>query len=236
MELYIAALTLGILGSFHCIGMCGPIAVALPVNNESWLSRIFGGSLYNFGRALTYALMGAIFGLVGQGLNLVGLQQVVSISIGVIMMLSVVFPLIFKQAKWIDEINNKVVGGLKRSFSKLFQKRSNTSLLLIGILNGFLPCGLVYMAIAGAIATGDLMQGSIYMFLFGVATLPIMLSLTLTSQVVSLGLRNKIRKVIPVFIVIIGLLFVLRGMNLGIKYVSPKFSNEDEQPKMECCH
>lgn len=235
MELYLAALSMGLLGSFHCIGMCGPIAVALPVKTDSWFSRALGASFYNIGRAITYGFMGAIFGLVGKGLNLVGLQQITSIGIGVLMILSVLFPLLFKNKQLLDNFANKIVQKLKSAFSKLFKIQSNYALFIIGILNGFLPCGLVYMAIAGAIATGEILDGTIYMVIFGLGTLPIMLSLTLTSQVISIGFRNKIKKIIPIFIIIIGLLFILRGMNLGIKYISPKLA-KGEEVKMECCH
>lgn len=235
MEYYIAALTLGLLGSFHCIGMCGPIAIALPIKADSWFSRVFGGSLYNLGRSVTYGLMGAIFGLVGKGFQLVGLQQITSIVLGVLMILSVLFPLLFKNKQWIDRFTNRIVQGLKLAFAKLFNLKSNFSLFIIGILNGFLPCGLVYMAIAGAIATGEILEGTLYMVIFGLGTLPIMLSLTLTSQVISINFRNKIKRIIPIFILFIGLLFILRGMNLGIKYISPKLS-KTEEPAMESRH
>lgn len=235
MEFYIAALSMGLLGSFHCIGMCGPIAVALPVKAESWFSKILGGSLYNMGRSVTYGLMGVIFGLVGKGFQLVGLQQITSIVIGILMILSVLFPLLFKNRQLLDRFTNRIVQELKSAFARLFSIKSNFSLFTIGILNGFLPCGLVYMAIAGAIVTGDVLEGTLYMVLFGLGTLPIMLSLTLTSQVISVNFRNTIKKIIPIFIIIIGLLFILRGMNLGIKYVSPKLAKAEE-PKLECCH
>lgn len=224
MELYIAALMLGLIGSFHCIGMCGPIAIALPLKTNNWFSRIFGGVLYNIGRAITYGLMGAFFGLVGKGFKLGGLQQWVSIIMGIIMILSVLFPILFKNQGKLDGFVTKMVGGLKKAFGKMFAIRSYYSLFIIGILNGFLPCGLVYMAIAGAIASGEVLNGSLYMVIFGLGTLPIMLSLSLVSNIISLKFRNKISRIIPIFIIIIGILFILRGMNLGIKYISPKLS------------
>ncbi len=231
MEL-IAALTLGLIGSFHCIGMCGPIAIALPLPNKNWVSKIFGASVYNIGRALTYGLMGVIFGLVGKGFKLAGLQQWVSIVMGAIMILSVLFPVIFRNRSKLDDFVNKFVARLKKSFGILFKKRSFYSLFLIGILNGFLPCGLVYMAIAGAVATGEILNGALYMIVFGLGTLPIMLSVSLIGNLVTSSLRNKIRRFIPVFIVLIGILFMLRGMNLGIKYISPKLNKANNTEMM----
>jgi hypothetical protein len=177
---YISALTLGLLGSFHCVGMCGPIALAIPLKTDSWLARIFGGVLYNLGRAITYAVMGAVFGLLGRGLVMSGFQQWVSIIMGAIMILSVITPSIYKNRFNADKGVFSFVGKLKMSLGKLFAQRSYSSLLMIGLLNGLLPCGLVYFAIAGAIATGSSASGSLFMFIFGLGTLPMLLAFLLS--------------------------------------------------------
>jgi uncharacterized protein len=231
MEL-LAALTLGLIGSFHCIGMCGPIAIALPLTNQNWLSKILGASIYNIGRALTYGFMGIIFGLLGKGFKLAGLQQWVSIAMGIIMIVSVLFPFILRSRSKLDGLINKFVARLKKAFGNLFKNRSYHSLFLIGLLNGFLPCGLVYMAIAGAVATGEVLNGAMYMIIFGLGTLPIMLSVSLIGNLISTPFRDRIRKFIPIFIVLIGLLFILRGMNLGIKYISPKLDKMNSTEMM----
>jgi sulfite exporter TauE/SafE len=231
---YISALVLGLLGSFHCIGMCGPIAIALPLKQESWFERISSGLTYNIGRTITYGTLGAIFGLLGKGIAVGGLQQWASIGIGVIMILSVIFPVLFRNIN-IESATYRMVGKTKKLFGKMFSIRSYGSLFIIGILNGFLPCGLVYIAIAGAIVLGSVEQGVIYMIAFGLGTIPIMLSLSVLGNVVSMKFRKKVSKIIPFFIVLIGILFILRGLNLGIPYVSPKLDKSDST-KMECCH
>lgn len=218
---FIAALTLGLLGSFHCVGMCGPIALALPLGRESWFTKIIGAILYNLGRTITYGLMGALFGLFGQGLVLAGFQDVISIALGTIMILSVFFPLLFSKTRSIESYIASFTGNLKESLRKLFARNSYPSLFFIGILNGLLPCGLVYMAIAGALATGNVISGTLFMLLFGLGTAPMMFGISVISSSVSVIVRNKIRKVIPVFIVLLGIIFILRGLNLGIKYISP---------------
>lgn len=228
------AFTIGILGSFHCIGMCGPIALALPLKQESWASRTMAALLYNFGRALTYALLGAIFGLFGQGLKLAGFQQWVSIVLGVIMILSVLFPAIFRGIGT-PRIFHKPVEALKGSLARRFSNPSFLSLFTIGILNGFLPCGLVYIAIAGAIASSGVIEGALYMFIFGIGTMPIMLALSLAGKLVSIRFRNNIRRIIPYLVVLIGALFILRGMNLGIPMLSPKVETHKEEVVLECC-
>ena len=95
MALLISALVLGLLGSFHCAGMCGPIAIALPLHGNRLPQKIYGGILYNLGRTLTYGLMGAVFGLLGQGVRMIGFQQKVSIIMGALMIFAAFFPSIF---------------------------------------------------------------------------------------------------------------------------------------------
>ncbi len=232
------------MGSFHCVGMCGPIALAIPLKTTSWLARISGGVIYNLGRALTYAFMGAIFGLLGRGLVMSGFQQWVSVIMGAIMILSVITPSIYKNRFNAEKGLFSFVGKVKLSLGKLFTQRSYGSLFLIGLLNGLLPCGLVYVAIAAAIATGSSTGGALFMFLFGLGTLPMMLAISLIGNLITLELRKKITRLIPYAIVFIGVLFVLRGLSLGIPFLSPPekaMTVPTEQvnvskPKPDCCH
>ena len=241
---YLSALTLGLIGSFHCIGMCGPIALAIPLKTSSWLARITGGVIYNIGRAITYATMGAIFGLLGRGLVMSGFQQWVSVIMGTIMILSVITPSLYKNRFNAEKGLFSFVGKVKLSLGKLFIQRSFGSLFLIGLLNGLLPCGLVYVAIAAAIATGSSAGGGLFMFIFGLGTLPMMLTISLIGNIITLELRKKITRLIPYAIVFIGVLFVLRGLSLGIPFLSPPkkaMTVPTEQvdvtkPKPDCCH
>ncbi len=232
----VSAIVLGLMGSFHCVGMCGPIAIALPLNNTNWFTRIIGSLLYNLGRALTYAVMGAVFGVLGEGLQLGGFQRWISVVMGSIMILAVLFPALFKGSKKLDKYLYGYNARLKKRFGLLFNKASYSSLLIIGLLNGLLPCGLVYMALAGAIATGGVSSGALFMFVFGLGTLPMLLLLSLIGNVVSGSIKSRINKMIPYVIVIIGTLFILRGMNLGIKYISPpknRLHPNDKPMKMD---
>jgi len=236
----ITAFTIGLIGSLHCIGMCGPIAIAIPLHKQNWLMKISGGLLYNSGRIITYGILGALFGLLGRGIQLAGLQQWASIGIGIVMILSVIFPVLFKEKIKLDKIFTGYASRLIGSFRKLFTNSSPGSLLLIGLLNGLLPCGLVYMAIAGAINTNDVAMGVAFMVMFGIGTTPTLLIVSLVGNVISIGFRNKVKKVVPVFIIILGLLFILGGMNLGIPYISPKSEKLEVKQEMKmgepCCH
>ena len=215
------AFILGLLGSFHCIGMCGPIAFALPLDRSSKSKMLFQTFLYHLGRLITYSLIGILFGLIGRGLFLSGFQQRLSILMGVIMIASVTIPIKVFNRFQITKPLYKIIGQLKQQLGLYLNKKSNKSIFLIGFFNGFLPCGLVYMALIGAIATSNTFLGASYMFLFGMGTIPMMTLAVYAGNVLKVSLRNKIQKAIPIFVIIIGLLFILRGLGLGIPYISP---------------
>lgn len=219
MEILISALILGLMGSFHCVGMCGPIALSLPLRGNNYFQKIWGASLYNIGRTITYGIMGAFFGLIGQGFSMAGFQRWISITMGVLMILAVLLPSLFKNIRIIN--TDPLTGRLRKAIVSLFQKRSYGGLFLIGLLNGLLPCGLVYMAIAGAIGTGSVIEGTLFMIVFGLGTTPMLLFVSLLGNAISMTLRNKINKMIPFVVIIVGLIFILRGLSLGIPYLSP---------------
>lgn len=211
----------GLVGSLHCIGMCGPIAVALPLGNKSWFHKVLGSFIYNVGRIATYALLGVLFGLLGQGIEMAGLQKWASIGLGIVLILSVLFPVLFKGQANIDRFFFGYAGKLIGKFRKLFNISSYPSLLVIGLLNGLLPCGLVYVAIAGAINTNDIVSGAVYMSIFGIGTIPIMASIPIVGNLIGTNIRKKFKGVVSTFIVILGIIFILRGLSLGIPYISP---------------
>ena len=220
MEIVYTALGLGLLTGFHCIGMCGPIALVLPLNNKSWGTRVFSALVYNFGRTLTYTALGAIFGIIGAGFSFAGFQRWISIAMGVFMIASVLFPKI-NHLLYKGTGNSKFMTSIKKQLSKYFQQASYKSLFITGLLNGLLPCGMVYMALAGAIAVGSVKYSMLYMALFGLGTIPMMFLLSMLGNFASLKFKRFINKAIPVVVVIVGSLFILRGLELGIMFVSP---------------
>lgn len=217
---------IGFLGSFHCVGMCGPIVLALPTGNVSnfylALSRIF----YNIGRVFTYAFFGAVFGFFGRGITFVGFQQTVTISIGVLILFYYLMPSKFKGKLSSTGPYQLLSNFIKSSFRRITKDGSPLSLFLFGIINGFLPCGFVYVALAGAITMGDALNGAIFMAFFGIGTIPIMLGTALLGKFLSANVRRTMNKLIPVFAIVLAILFILRGLNLNIDYISPKLSND----------
>jgi sulfite exporter TauE/SafE len=239
MVIIISALTLGFLGSFHCAGMCGPIALALPLKNNNWLSRVLSTLFYNSGRTITYALLGLLFGLIGKGFQMAGFQQVVSVATGVVMILTVLFPLIFRNRFKAKSFS--IISKIQSSLSKKFAISSYLSLFSIGLLNGLLPCGLVYTAVALAITSNDSITGMLAMVAFGLATSPMLIAISIIGNSLGIAIRRVFTKVIPYIVILIGLLFILRGLNLGIKYISPVDQvltpyTETCTPKHSCCH
>lgn len=232
----LSAFVIGLFGSLHCIGMCGPIAIALPVPNTSNLSFIIGRFLYNIGRVLTYSFLGAIFGLLGSRFVIAGFQQGISIALGVIILLVVLMPSKYKKIVTQHPLILKLSSPLKESIGVLFKKGTFSSMFLIGILNGLLPCGLVYVALAGAIASGDAISGAAVMILFGLGTVPAMFTATIFGKFINIGLRRKLNKLIPVFAIVLALIFILRGMALGIPYLSPKISVQVVNDSNLDCH
>lgn len=201
--------------------MCGPIAFVLPVNKKNKVQTLLGTSLYHLGRILSYALIGFLFGLLGKGLYLAGFQQRLSILIGFIMILIVLIPANVLNKYHFTRPLYKAVGLVKSKLGLYLNKTSLKALFSIGFFNGFLPCGLVYMALLGAISSGNEMDGSLYMVAFGIGTIPLMTGAVYLGNFLKVSVRNRIQKAIPIFVIIIGVLFIIRGMGLGIPYISP---------------
>ncbi len=230
-----SAFILGVLGSFHCVGMCGPIAFMLPLDHKNHLKKFFQISLYHLGRLLAYSIIGLFFGLIGKSLNIFGIQQGLSIGIGILMILLVSIPSSLLTKYNFSKPLYKMISKVKNALGKELKKRTPDTFLTIGFLNGFLPCGLVYMAIFGAIALGSILESSMYVILFGLGTIPLMTLVVYAGNLFKGNwIRKNVQKAIPVFVVMMGLLFILRGMGLGIPYVSPKQSTEIVSVNYEC--
>ncbi|MBZ5859513.1 sulfite exporter TauE/SafE family protein [Flavihumibacter profundi] len=232
-DIIIAGLSLGAISSFHCVGMCGPIAFALPVQNLGRLDRQIAVLGYHSGRIITYASLGAIFGGLGRQVYLAGFQRWFSIGLG-ILLLSLLIQYVKNKSNIQPTIFNRLQQRIQQWMGHLLKDNKPSSFLLLGMANGLLPCGMVYLAIAGALSTNNFTDGIIFMASFGLGTFPAMLALSLFGYMASITLRNKIKKLTPVVIALMGVLLILRGLNLGIPYISPVL--ESARGKAELCH
>lgn len=212
---------LGLLGSVHCIGMCGPLIMALPFSNKNKVQKWASLFLYHLGKIASYSILGILFGLFGSQFPIFGFQKNISIVIGVTMLLYVTYVFVLKS----KHIQFVIIDGLYKSIVKvlgtLFQSKQTSAFLFIGILNGLLPCGMIYMALSSAMATQNIISGGVLMAFFGLGTVPALLMVALGGQYIGYAFRRNLQKLLPVFIFGMGILLILRGMNLGIPYISP---------------
>jgi sulfite exporter TauE/SafE len=235
MLTFLAALSLGFLGSFHCVGMCGPIALALPLDRSSAWKAAVGSVSYNMGRITTYASLGFLFGIVGKSFVISGGQRSLTITIGLLLLLTVLLP---EQVLARIRLTNHIYPFILRQkamIGKMFNRKGLSSLFFIGVLNGLLPCGFVYLGLATAIASGNAFTGAGFMAGFGAGTIPAMLTLSLARNSLPPSLRSRIRQATPIFIGIVSILFILRGLNLGIPYISPELTTISDT-RHNCCH
>ncbi|WP_417351374.1 sulfite exporter TauE/SafE family protein [Flavobacterium alkalisoli] len=217
-----SALLLGLISSLHCMGMCGPIAMMLPVDRTNETKKTIQILLYHTGRLIAYGSLGIIFGLLGRGLYLAGMQQNVAIASGIIMITIIAIPE-KKFAKYnFSKPIYKVISSVKSGLGAQFRKKSNKAIFITGLLNGFLPCALVYATLFGAIAMQNALLGGLYMVLYGIGTIPMMSAVVYVSNMLTSPLRNKLNSFIPYAVAIIGAFFILRGLGLGIPYLSPE--------------
>ncbi|NUN69019.1 MAG: sulfite exporter TauE/SafE family protein [Bacteroidetes bacterium] len=231
----LAALTLGLLGSMHCIGMCGPLALAVPSSAKSRWMFLAERIVFNGGKAVTYGMMGAVLGVIGKGV-MMNVQQELSVVIGALMLVTILVPLGFRSAIERYSPLRHLYTFVKARFSVLMGKRGMVTLFLMGILNGLLPCGLVYTALVGATVVADVWQSALFMIIFGIGTSPALIAVALTGNLLSVRFRSVLNKALPAMTIAVALLLILRGLNLGIPMVSPKVETTAvHQEKMDCC-
>jgi len=235
LSVALAGFTFGILGSLHCVGMCGPIALVLPVAHLPNIARRVALLLYNIGRAVSYAIFGVFINIVGKGFRSFVLQQRLSVFAGILVLIYFSFtylPIrktIPKFDFWSTSIQGKIAEFLR-------SPRNVGSFFVLGMLNGFLPCGLVYVAMASALAFHNLNDSILYMFMFGIGTLPAMYSMSEFGQFLSHSVRQKLSALLPYIIFFMGVLLILRGMGLGIPYISPAMKMDGSKCETSCCH
>jgi sulfite exporter TauE/SafE len=228
------AFIFGLISSFHCVGMCGPIAMMLPVDRTNEAKKVTQIITYHLGKLTAYGLLGLIFGLLGKSFYLAGLQQQMSIILGILMIVVAVVPeKVFAKYNFSKPVYSSIIK-IKSSLGQHFKNKSYKSLFTIGLLNGFLPCGMVYVAIFGAIAMQSVSLGILYMILFGIGTIPLLTAVVYLSNILSLSFRQTIQNMIPLVAVVIGMLFIIRGLGLNIPYLSPSNLSLFVQTETNC--
>lgn len=227
------AFTMGLVGSLHCLGMCGPLALSLPIQQQTLTGKIAGSLLYNLGRVSTYSIAGLVLGAVGQTLSFGGAQRWISLVMGMLILVYVIIPKDYGGNSAVARLLNGFFMQLRHRMARLFTSKAQGTLYVIGLLNGLLPCGLVYLALASAVATGTAVNGAIFMSFFGLGTLPAMFAISVFGNFLRQGVRVRLRRAVPAFMTVMALLLILRGMSLGIPYLSPALEGKAKAPT--CC-
>jgi uncharacterized protein len=223
------ALSMGLISSIHCIGMCGPIALALPVRTESKWRRFAGLLTYNAGRTFTYGCLGIIVGTIGTSLSWLGFLRYGSVLIGGLMLASVLWPAAVTRHMHFPALWTQMVSGIKQRMGKALKRGNVSRTLVLGMLNGLIPCGLVYMALVSSVVTGSIAGGGIFMLLFGLGTIPAMAGIGLAGQLLTPALRTRFRKLTPVLIAVAGIWLIARGI------VAPHHDKAEMQTTITMC-
>lgn len=222
-QFIITGFTFGIISSLHCVGMCGPLMFALPIQSPSKTKRIAAILLYHFGRVITYSVLGFAVGVAGRKIYLAGFQQWFSMGMGILILFLIIQYWIYRK-RIQPAFLNRFYATVQRTMIQALKAKGMTSFLFFGVANGFLPCGMVYMALAGAVAATEVRESVSFMASFGLGTLPAMMGVAFFREYFSLQIRNSFQRLVPIFISIVAILLILRGMNLGIPYISPNLS------------
>lgn len=219
--LIFSALSLGFATGFHCIGMCGPIALSMGLSKKQAINFHLQNTTYNLGRIVTYSVLGGVLGILGEGFRLAGLQQYLTLLVGITLVVMAFFS--FTKGDFANKIPvlNRLLLQVKIRLGKLLSQKDLKSRFLTGILNGLLPCGMVYVALTASLAAGGVLEGALFMTLFGIGTFPFLFLVVLFGGMLNTALRIKVLKIMPVLMLIMGSLIIIRALELGIPFISP---------------
>lgn len=225
-----APFLIGLAGSLHCVGMCGPLLLAIPQDTTTRYRVKSAFLVYHLGRTLMYGLLGLFFGLLGQGVAIAGFQQFLSLSAGMILIVIAFFAWRWEQL--IQQMPGLFAfqGWVKQKIGDWVVKKQQGSMFVLGAFNGLLPCGMVYAALAGAIATGDVLGGGRFMVLFGLGTVPLLFALSWLGRPIQTIVRRNIRVVQPLLLLLAAWILLSRGLHLDLSL----FESAVPAAKVDC--
>ncbi len=224
------AFLMGFTGSLHCAGMCGPILMIMPFQAFEGAKRALAMALYHFGRISVYASLALVLHSF-RSLFDPKLQQYLSIGLGGVLLILGILSfvpnhLLKIKAPWTEMV--------KRQLGNIVGRPGLGAITISGMLNGLLPCGLVYMALSASMTASTSLQTILLIYSFGLGTVPMLIGISMLRSKLSFLRSNNVRKLVPVMVFAFGFLFVLRGMNLGIPYLSPKVEVAEHEVR-SCC-
>ncbi|GGE17528.1 MULTISPECIES: sulfite exporter TauE/SafE family protein [Sphingobacterium] len=219
MTYHYLAFFMGLLGSIHCAVMCGPLLLAVQAGQSISWKTTFNKLLYQLGRILTYGFLGLLLGLLGNAATIQGWQQGFSLVTGIILFSIGLFYMFGKSSGKLVALQTKAIQPFARFMGQWLYRPGGS--FVAGILNGILPCGMVYMALASAVNANSLSNSFLFMLLFGLGTLPLLLVFSFAGNFPKRIFKKGFSTVLPILFLIMGAWFILRGANLDIPYLSP---------------
>ncbi len=223
---------MGLTGSLHCVGMCGPIMMFLPFHHFTGTRRVFAIGLYHFTRISVYACMAVVIFSFRDAFN-PRVQQYVSVGLGCILLIAGLASFFSFSRKL--KIQLPWTEFVKKELSHFMGNPALSSIAISGMLNGLLPCGLVYMALSATLVLKAPFQAVFFMYCFGIGTLPALISIIIFKSRIAFFKNGYYKKFTPIIVFSFGCVFLLRGLNLGIPYLSPKVEVSHGQVH-SCCH
>ena len=221
-SIILSGFVLGLAGSLHCVGMCGPLSLALPSYHLSARAKWISLFVYQLGRVITYSFLGFLCGLAGRTIYMAGVQQWLSVTLGVLILALAAFYFAQNSVLHLSFLNRFYMS-VSGVIGKIIKRNTGmTCFLLLGMTNGLLPCGMVYIALAATLSFYSVYQSMVFMAMFGAGTIPAMMLVAYGAQRISPQLKKVFRKSIPFFIAAAGVALIARGMNLGIPFISPQ--------------
>mgnify|MGYP003575767739 CR=1 FL=1 len=206
----------GLFGSLHCVAMCGPLVTALPFSNTSYIALLLQRLLYQVGRISMYSILGLITGAIGSGFTLLGLQQALSLTTGLLLVIFGGFHFFGRNSTKFSQMQSRLVAPLMNIMGRHLSKPYGG--LFAGALNGLLPCGMVYVALATSVNAESIFAGSEFMLFFGLGTTPLMLLVSFAP--IFFKKRLRLPLITPYLFVLAGVWLIYRGTNFHPSYAS----------------
>jgi len=219
MDFLPLAFLMGLLGSVHCAVMCGPIMLGFSAKGKGNLNGFFQLILYQTGRIMVYAMLGFLAGLLGNAIKLFTDQKWLSIGLGMLMIFMALFQFESHYQGRFSSWQTKIFYPLGKLMSKVYNQPYWG--FIAGVLNGLVPCGMVYLALTTALNSVNIQSATLFMFLFGLGTAPLMLMISAGNIYIRRYIKLSTKRMIPWLMVVLGLVFVLRAAELGIPFLSP---------------
>lgn len=204
--MYLTAIVMGLAGGLHCAGMCGPLVLAVTAKNPFVGSKI----IYNSGRVLTYGILGLGAGALGSIIQFTAFQNVLAYVVGAVLLLMGLGAIQGVRIPVLTFLVNRFTSWLKTLFGKFLQGKRN--IFFLGMLNGLLPCGLTYMALAYCLTLNNFTEGFLFMIIFGLGTIPVMVGVLWVLGITLHKLKLNYRKISMIVLIGIGSLIIGRTL------------------------